>query len=48
MRPQDIKKKITEQESSMAGDAEALERYNKSLKTAKADIKSYEGQVLTA
>jgi hypothetical protein len=48
MRPQDIRKKITDLESSMTGDEESLGRLREELKKTKVSIDSYLGRISTA
>ena len=48
MRPQDIKKKITNFETSMVGDEEALGRLREELKKTNGSIDSYLGKIGTA
>jgi hypothetical protein len=48
MRPQDIRKKITDLESSMTGDEESLVKLREELKKTKGSIDSYLGRISTA
>ena len=48
MRPQDIRKKITDLESSMTGDEESLSRLKEELKKTTKTIDSYLGRIGTA
>ena len=47
-RPQDIRREISELEAASAGDADALERYNNDLRSAKENVRSYQTQLNTA
>lgn len=48
MRPQDIRRKVTDMEKAVAEDSTAIGVYREQLKSAKSDIDSYISQVSTA